>query len=68
MGNASIWIYPAHNGAYNEVARLRQLGCIRVAPVDFKLGEKGFCQELVIANGAIKIEQGYFKAWLWFAG
>ena len=64
----SIWIYPSHNGAYDEVGRLLKLGCIRVTPVDFKLGEAGFRQELVLANGSIKIEQGDFKASLWFAG
>ena len=52
----SIWIYPSHNGAYDEVGRLLKLGCIRVTPVDFKLGEAGFRQELVLANGSIKIE------------
>ena len=64
----SIWIYPSHNGAYDEVGRLLKLGCIRVTPVDFKLGEAGFRQELVLAHGSIKIEQGDFKASLWFAG
>lgn len=64
----AIWIYPAHNGAYDEQGRLLKLGCIRVVPVDFKLGDAGFRQELVLANGTITIAQGDFKASLWFAG
>ena len=35
----SIWIYPSHNGAYDEVGRLLKLGCIRVTPVGLKLGQ-----------------------------
>ena len=66
--DGSIWLYLAHNGAYDERGRLLKLGCIRITPVDFKLGEAGFRQELTLANGTIKIEQGDFKASLWFAG
>lgn len=66
--DGSIWLYLAHNGAYDEHGRLLKLGCVRITPVDFKLGEAGFRQELDLATGAIGIQQGDFKAWLWFAG
>ena len=36
--DGSIWLYPAHNGAYDEQGRLLKLGCVRITPVDFKLG------------------------------
>jgi hypothetical protein len=64
----SIWIYPSHNGAYDEKGRLLKLGCLRITPVDFKLGGEGFRQELHLANGTITISQGDFQAALWFAG
>lgn len=66
--DGSIWLYLAHNGAYDEQGRLLKLGCVRITPVEFKLGEPGFRQELDLASGAIVIEQGGFKASLWFAG
>ncbi len=66
--DGSIWLYLAHNGAYDEQGRLLKLGCVRVTPVDFKLGETGFRQELDLATGAIVIQQRDFKASLWFAG
>jgi hypothetical protein len=66
--DGAIWIYASHNGAYDEQGRLLKLGCLRITPVDFKLGEAGFRQELVLANGTITIKQGDFQAALWFAG
>ena len=30
--DSSIWIYLAHNGAYDEQGRLLKLGCIRITP------------------------------------
>ena len=66
--SGSIWIYPSHNGAYDEQGRLLKLGCLRITPVGFKLGEAGFRQELHLANGTITITQGDFHAALWFAG
>lgn len=66
--DGSIWIYPSHNGAYDERGRLLKLGCLRITPVDFKLGAAGFRQELLLKNGTITIGQGDFKAALWFAG
>lgn len=66
--DGSIWIYLAHNGAYDEQARLLKLGCVRLTPKDIKLGETGFRQELDLATGSINIQQGNFNASLWFAG
>jgi hypothetical protein len=66
--DGSIWIYPSHNGAYDEQGRLLKLGCIRITPDGVKLGQAGFRQELVLANGTITITQGDFQAALWFAG
>lgn len=66
--DGSIWLYLAHNGAYDENGRLLKLGCIRITPKDMKLGDAGFTQELDPATGTITIRQGEFKAGLWFAG
>mgnify|MGYP006877624903 CR=1 FL=1 len=66
--DGSIWIYPSHNGAYDEQGRPLKLGCVRITPEGLKLGQAGFRQELVLANGTILIEQGDFQAALWFAG
>jgi hypothetical protein len=65
--NGSIWIYLAHNGAYDEQGRLLKLGCVRVTPSGIKLGDEGFRQELDPATGTITIAQHAFKASLWFA-
>jgi len=40
--DVSIWLYPAHNGAYDEKARLLKLGCVRLTPKDSKLGGTGY--------------------------
>jgi len=66
--DGSIWLYLAHNGAYDEEGGLLKLGCIRITPVEFKLGAPGFRQELDLASGSISIQQADFKAALWFAG
>jgi len=66
--DGSIWLYLAHNGAYDENGRLLKLGCIRLTPKDLALGGEGFVQELDPSTGAITIRQGGFKAALWFAG
>lgn len=64
----SLWIYPAHSGAYDEQGRLLKLGCLRITPVACKLGHAGFRQELDLATGSILIQQGAFNASLRFAG
>ena len=66
--DGSIWLYLAHNGAYDENGRLLKLGCVRLTPKDVKLGDAGFVQELDSATGTITIRQGEFKAGIWFAG
>ncbi len=65
--DGSIWLYLAHNGAYDEQGRLLKLGCVRLTPDGVKLGEAGFLQELDPSTGTIIIRQGEFKASLWFA-
>jgi hypothetical protein len=66
--DGSIWLYLAHNGAYDEEARLLKLGCMRITPKGIQLGGEGFRQELDLASGAINIQQGDYNASLWFAG
>jgi len=66
--DGSLWIYLAHNGAYDEQGRLLKLGAVRITPVNLPLGGAGFRQELDLATGSINIQQGDFKATLWFAG
>jgi hypothetical protein len=66
--DGSIWLYLAHNGAYDENGRLLKLGCVRLTPKELGLGGEGFVQELDPSTGAITIRQGDFKATLWFAG
>lgn len=66
--DGSIWIYLAHNGAYDEQGRLLKLGCVRITPGHLRLGGSGFRQELDLPTGAINIQQADFKASLWFAG
>ena len=66
--DGSIWLYLAHNGAYDAHGRLLKLGALRLTPQDAKLGGEGFAQTLDPATGTITITQGGFRAALWFAG
>ena len=66
--DGSIWLYLAHNGAYDSHGRLLKLGCVRITPKDLNLGAAGFSQTLDPATGTISVSQGEFKACLWFAG
>jgi hypothetical protein len=66
--DGSIWLYLAHNGAYDSHGRLLKLGALRITPKNTKLGEAGFAQTLDPSTGTITITQGDFKASLWFAG
>ena len=66
--DGSIWLYLAHSGAFDEQGRLLKLGCVRITPVGFRLGDAGFRQTLDLPSGTITIEQGDFKVSLWFAG
>lgn len=66
--DGSIWLYLAHNGAYDEHGRLLKLGCIRLTPKELALCGAGFSQELDPSTGSITIRQGDYVATLWFAG
>ena len=66
--DGSIWLYPSHNGAYDEHARLLKLGCVRITPQELSLGTEDFKQCLDLETGTINITQGDFKSSLWFAG
>jgi hypothetical protein len=69
-----LWIYPAHNEAYDERGRLLKLGCIRITPTRTPWhGTLRFRQELDLAAGGIRIQvvDRSDQAWaihLWFAG
>lgn len=66
--DGSIWLYLAHNGAYDEQGRLLKLGCLRLTPSATKLEGERFRQELDPATGTISVRAGGFEASLWFAG
>jgi len=66
--DGAIWLYLAHNGAYDSQGRLLKLGCVRITPKGFPFGGAGFSQTLDPATGTITIAQRGFKAALWFAG
>ena len=55
--DGAVWIYLAHNGAYDEAGRLLKLGCLRLTPagVDWKR-PSGFRQSQDMAKGSIVIE------------
>ena len=40
--DGSVWIYMAHNGAYDEQARFLKLGYVRLTPKDVKLEGAGY--------------------------
>jgi hypothetical protein len=67
--DGSLWLYLAHNAAYDENGRLLKLGCVRLTPADKALTDPAnFRQELDLATGTIHIRAGTFAASLWFAG
>ncbi|MCB1133510.1 MAG: hypothetical protein KDN05_20500, partial [Verrucomicrobiae bacterium] len=66
--DGSIWLYLAHNGAYDSNGRLLKLGAVRITPKHLSLGSDGFSQSLDPSTGTITITQGGFKSSLWFAG
>jgi hypothetical protein len=65
--DGSIWLYLAHNGAYDSHGRLLKLGCVRLTPKHLDLGGAGFAQTLDPVTGTISITQGDFQASLRFA-
>jgi hypothetical protein len=69
--DGSIWLYLAHNGAYDENGRLLKLGCLRL-DLPGRAWVR-FSQELDLASGEIRLqlrsgEGDRFSAVLWFAG
>jgi hypothetical protein len=67
--DGSIWLYLAHNGAYDEQSRLLKLGCVRLTPIGADIGAaRDFRQQLNLESGSIAISAGSFRALLWFAG
>ena len=67
--DGSLWLYVAHNAAYDEQGRLLKLGCVRITPADKSLRDPiHFRQELDLATGTVRIRAGNFGASLWFAG
>jgi hypothetical protein len=67
--DGSLWLYVAHNAAYDENGRLLKLGCVRLTLADKSLTDPvDFRQELDLATGTIRIRAGNFAATLWFAG
>lgn len=54
--DGSLWVYLAHNGAYDEQGRLLKLGCLRLTPVGADLqGATSFRQAQDLASGAIAV-------------
>ena len=72
--DGSLWLYLAHNAAYDEDGRLLKLGCLRLTPADGLLAAPAsFRQELDLASGAIHIDAAAkdgrtLRLKLWFAG
>ncbi len=72
--DGSLWLYLAHNGAYDEDGRLLKLGALRVTPTNGALTNlASFKQELDLATGAIVIDAASHNGQslhlkLWFAG
>lgn len=54
--DGAIWIYLAHNSAYDENGRLLKLGCVKITPPSDVLAAGGdFRQELDLSSGGILI-------------
>ena len=72
--DGSLWLYLAHNAAYDENGRLLKLGCLRLTPADGLLAAPAsFRQELDLRSGAIRIDTTAqdgrtLRLKLWFAG
>jgi hypothetical protein len=70
----SVWLYLAHNLAYDEDGRLLKLGALRITPSNKAFTNlSSFKQELDLASGAIFINASSkngesIKIKLWFAG
>jgi len=70
--DGSLWLYLAHNGAYDARGRLLKLGCLRITPPG-GFDNASVRQELDLARGRILISGRNtsgtkLSATLWFAG
>ncbi len=71
--DGSLWLYLAHNGAYDEDGRLMKLGCLRITPVNGALTDPAsFRQELDLSSGSITVDATSkngesIRVKLWFA-
>lgn len=72
--DGSVWLYLAHNMAYDEDGRLMKLGALRITPSNNIFNDlKSFKQELDLSSGAIfinatsRVEES-IGIKLWFAG
>lgn len=71
--DGSLWLYLAHNGAYDEGAKLLKLGALRITPSNGALSNlSAFSQELDIRSGSIVVKAesakgASLKLKLWFA-
>ncbi len=73
LQDGSLWLYLAHNGAYDARGRLLKLGCLRLTPPDGGFDNASVRQELDLARGRILISGrtasgAKLSATLWFAG
>jgi len=72
--DGALWLYLAHNAAYDEEGRLLKLGALRITPANGAFTSlTSFKQELDLASGAILIDAASkkglsIKMKLWFAG
>lgn len=54
--DGSLWLYLAHNSAYDEEGRLLKLGCLQLTPKDIDWSDpSSFIQEQDLATGTIRV-------------
>jgi hypothetical protein len=71
--DGSLWLYLAHNSAYDSQGRLLKLGCLRLTPPGGGFDAATFRQELDLARGQILVSGVNAKGektavTFWFAG
>lgn len=72
--DGALWMYLAHNYAYDEEGRLLKLGALKLTPLNNVLADMAsFSQKLDISTGCINIKAlskggDSFNAKLWFTG
>lgn len=72
LQDGSLWLYLAHNGAYDARGRLLKLGCLRLNPPDGGFDNTSVRQELDLARGRILVSDrtasgAKLSATLWFS-